>query len=73
MKKEQDDGKLSEEDKKYINSLSYEDLLKHLRRAPIGDRWFKGERGKYWITRMNGLRSKPGGQEEHVRISKSIG
>ena len=64
---------LTLENKKHIDSMSYEGLLSHWRNAPSGDPWFQGETGKYWGDRMAELRNKPGGNEEHVRSSKSIG
>lgn len=64
---------LTEKNKKHIDSLSLESLLSRWRFAPSGDLWFQGETGKYWGERMNELRNKPGGQEEHVRASKAIG
>lgn len=64
---------LTEANKKYIDSLSYEELLRKWRFAPSGDKWFTGETGEYWADRMSELRSRPGGQDEHVRASKAIG
>ena len=62
---------LTDENKKHIDSLSYESLLSHWRFAPVGDVWFQGETGQYWGERMKELRSSdPGG---HVAASKSIG
>tara|TARA_Y100001973_G_C5188828_1_gene329587 strand:+ start:1846 stop:2043 length:198 start_codon:yes stop_codon:yes gene_type:complete len=60
-------------EKEYIDSLSYEQLLSAVRFAPIGDPLFQGEKGEYWLKRMNQLRSKPDGEEMHVNASKSIG
>ncbi len=64
---------LTEENKKYIDSLSYQELLGHWRFALAGDPWFRGETGDYWRKRMSELRSRPGGHSEHVRASKAIG
>ena len=64
---------LTPENKDHIDSLSYEALLSHVRFAPEGDPWFRGETGAYWNDRMRELRLCPGGQAEHVRASKSIG
>ncbi len=47
---------LTDENKNYINSLSYESLLEHWRFAPIGDPWFCDETGDYWSKRMKELR-----------------
>jgi hypothetical protein len=65
--------KLTQDKKDYIDSLSYERLLSHVRFAPLGDPWFEGETGDYWGKRMTELRSKPGGNETHVTASKTIG
>ena len=65
--------KLTKHNKRYIDSLDYEQLLSRWRFAPIGDPWFQGETGDYWGERMNELRRQPGGDEEHVRASKRIG
>jgi hypothetical protein len=64
---------LTPENKTHIDSLSYEQLLNKWRFSPSGDPWFQGETGTYWGERMKELRAKPGGQEEHVRSSKSLG
>lgn len=64
---------LSDENKKYIDSLSYFDLLERWRNAPVGWAWFTGETGDYWAARMKELRSQPNGDAAHVRASKGIG
>lgn len=64
--------KLTPENKAYIDSLSYEELLQHCRHAPVGDKWFTDETGDYWWKHMRDLREEPGGQERHVTASKSI-
>ncbi len=62
---------LTEENKRHIDSLSYEGLLERNRYAPVGDPWFQGETGKYWLKRMAELRSAdPSGA---VGASKRIG
>ena len=43
--------KLTEENKNYIDSLSYESLLHKWRFAPIGDPMFQDETGKYFTQR----------------------
>lgn len=65
--------KLTEENKKHIDSLDYEALLSHWRFAPIGDPWFQDETGEYWKIKMRELRSLSDGQAKHVSASKSIG
>lgn len=64
---------LTEKNKKYIDSLDYEELLSHWRFAPIGDSWFQGETCEYWRKRMADLRSEPGGNDRAVSASKSVG
>lgn len=64
---------LTPENKKHIDSMSYEALLRSWRNSPIGNRWFQGETGEYWAERMKELRSQPGGQEKHIEASKFIG
>ena len=64
---------LTEENKAHIDSLSYHQLLSKWRFAPTGEPWFQGETGKYWGERMTELRSRPGGNEIHVSVSKNIG
>lgn len=59
---------LTEENKKRIDGLSYEQLLSHWRFASIGDPWFQGETGDYWAKRMKDLRNV-----NHSQVSKSIG
>lgn len=64
---------LTAELKQEIDDKSYEKLLSRWRFAPVGDAMFQGESGKYWGGRMAELRSKPGGDGEAVRASKSLG
>lgn len=64
---------LSPENKLYIDSLPYRELLRRVRFAPIGDPWFQDETGEYWLEHMAELQNAPGGNEHHVRCSKSIG
>lgn len=69
MEKEEDMD-LTEKNKKHIDSLGYEELLRKWRFAPSGDPWFQGETGKYWGDRMNELRNQ---SVDHVGASKRIG
>ena len=62
--------KLTPENKKFIDSLSYEGLLRRWRFAPAGDPWFQSETGEYWIKRMAELRDQGA---DHVATSKAIG
>ena len=64
---------LTPENKSIIDNKSYEELLSGVRFAPIGDPWFQGETGKYWGERMSEMRKEEGGNERHVKASKSIG
>lgn len=64
---------LTQKNKDYIDSLSYESLLSRWRFSPIGDPWFQGETGDYWGKRMAEIRSQPGGQGRHVATSKFLG
>lgn len=61
---------LTEENKKHIDSMSYNALLSGWRFAPVGDPWFEGETGDYWSKRMNELREQGA---DHVGASKRIG
>ena len=62
--------KLTEENKKHIDSMSYTALLSGWRFAPVGDPWFEGKTGDYWSKRMKELREQGA---DHVGASKSIG
>lgn len=64
---------LTDKNKQYIDSLSYQGLLSYWRFAPVGDPWFQGETGEYWGKRMAELRNAPGGDALHVSTSKQIG
>jgi len=63
---------LTKENKKHIDSLSYEQLLSQWRFAPMGDRWFEGETGDYWSSTMH-TKKQEIGQDEAVQVSKDIG
>jgi hypothetical protein len=62
---------LTPKNKKYIDGLSYEELLSRWRFAPVGDKWFQGETGDYWSKRMKELRESD--NTAHVMASKNIG
>ena len=64
--------KLTEENKKTIDGMSYEQLLTRWRFSPSGDRWFQGETGDYWGSVMKKKKEEIG-QDKAVSISKSIG
>ena len=61
---------LTKINKEYIDGLSYVELLKKWRFAPVGEFWFQGNTGKYWSKRMNEIREKGA---NHVGASKFIG
>ena len=63
---------LTKENKKHIDSLSYEQLLSQWRFAPSGNPWFQGETGDYWGSVMNKKKDEIG-QVEAANISKDIG
>lgn len=62
---------LTKENKDHINSLSVYDLLYKNRFAPVGEKWFQGETGKYWLRRMNEVRAEDPGA--YVAASKHMG
>lgn len=64
---------MSDEMKAQIDKMSYEELLSKWRYAPVGDPMFQGKTGDYYAMRMKELRDQPGGNNRHVRASKSIG
>jgi len=62
--------KLNQQNKQYIDNLSYGQLLSRWRFSPIGDPWFQGETGKYWSERMAELQAQGA---DHVGTSKALG
>lgn len=64
---------LTEKLKKEIDSKTMYELLKAVRFENFDNPIFQGESGDYWLTRINYLRSQPGGALEHVKASKSLG
>ncbi len=64
---------LTPEIKSRIDAMTYEGLLSMWRNAPHGDKMFQGESGDYFGLRKAELRSAPGGDEMHSRISRSVG
>ncbi len=63
--------KLTKANKAHIDSLSYTQLLRHNRFAPVGDDWFEGDTGDYWFRVMAKKREADPGAA--VAASKSIG
>ena len=62
--------KMTEQEKREIDAMSYEDLLRACRFASAGDPRFQGDRGEYWAERMRQLREAGA---DHVGASKRIG
>ena len=62
--------KLTKENKHYIDSLSYEELLRKWRFAPSGNKWFQGETGEYWGNRMHEMKEK---ESNPALISRKVG
>lgn len=60
---------LTPENKSTIDKMSYDELLRKWRFAPVGDPWFTGETGQYWKERMNDLRATT----DHAAASKRVG
>ena len=58
--------------KQWIDSASYEQLLRRWRESPIGSDQFNGDTGEYYSKIMAEKREQVG-DDEHVRASKSIG
>lgn len=62
----------NEQMKQWIDTASYEELLRKWRFAPAGDPFFTGDTGDYYAKKIAEKRAEVG-DEEHVRASKSIG
>ena len=60
-----------EEMKAWINSASYEALLRRWRFEPSGSPWFKDEMGDYYAKVMKEKREA--NPDEHIAASKRIG
>lgn len=61
-----------EQMKQWIDTASYEELLRKWRFAPVGDPFFQGDVGEYYTQVMQKKRQEVG-DAEHVRASKYIG
>lgn len=61
---------ISEKLKADIDNMSYEDMFRKRRFAPIGHPMFVGEVGEYFMERMAMIEPSP---EERTAISKRIG
>ncbi len=62
---------LSDANKTHIDSLGVYDLLYKVRFASIGDEWFQGETGEYWVKRLSEVRAQD--NDVYVRASKDMG
>ena len=63
---------MTEAEKKQIDEMDYESMLRMWRTAPAGDPMFQGETGRYFREAMDKKRLEIG-NAEHVRASKNIG
>lgn len=55
----------------YIDGLDVYTLLARVRNAPLGDPWFEGETGTYWMQRLAQVRAQD--DAAYVEASKEIG
>lgn len=62
---------LTDEVKKQIDAMDYEEMLRRWRFAPVGDAIFSGAAGGYYAKRMFALRDKD--PQASVSASKQIG
>lgn len=58
--------------KQWVDNASYTELLSKWRFAPIGDRFFQNDNGKYYSMVMQQKHNEVG-NDAHVQASKSIG
>ncbi len=63
---------IDDKTKREIDSMTYEEMLKLWRFAPLGDLMFQGETGQYFSEVMKKKKEKIS-DCERVRVSKSIG
>lgn len=62
---------LTPEHKAYIDSCDIYTLLFRVRFAPVGDPWFQGETGAYWVKRLAEVRAQD--NNAYVAASKDMG
>lgn len=62
---------LTLENKAIIDGKTIMDLLEGIRYSPIGNPWFEGETGDYWMKRYAELRKQDA--SAHVAASKTLG
>ena len=60
------------EQRRYIDAMTYREMLSHWRYDPLGSELFQGECGEYFKQRMAALRAEVG-EDGHVTASKTIG
>lgn len=65
-------AQMSEETKKQIDEMDYQQMLYKWRFSPVGSHWFQGEVGDYFTKVMNEKRAAVG-SEAHTAASKEIG
>ena len=58
--------------RQWIDTASYEDLLRRWRFAPVGSLFFVGEVGRYFEDTMKQRKAEIGNAEA-VRVSKNLG
>ena len=63
---------LTPEVKSEIDAMTYTQLLRRWRFAPVGNELFQGESGAYFADSMSELRRKIG-SEAAVQASKNVG
>jgi hypothetical protein len=63
---------MTPEQRKQIDEMNYESMLRLWRFAPAGHPMFQGDTGDYYSKVMKEKREQVGG-DAHVRASKSIG
>lgn len=63
---------IPDDTKRYIDSMSYKEMLTLWRNAPAGHPYFQGEVGDYY-TKIMAEKRKAISDEDHTRISKEIG
>jgi len=63
---------MTAEQKKWIDTATYYQLLERWRMAPIGDQMFQGACGEYYAEVMQRRREEVG-NDRHVAASKAIG
>jgi hypothetical protein len=62
---------LTPENKAYIDASDIYTLLYRVRFAPVGDPWFTGETGDYWMKRLAKVRAED--DSAYVQASQDMG